>query len=75
MVGLYPSIEPYDRGMLNVGDGNHLYWEVCGRPDGKPAVVLCGSISGRAEMLGYGAGYLGWPSALMALVAAGPVLL
>jgi proline iminopeptidase len=28
--------------MLDVGDGNHLYWEVCGNPDGKPAVVLHG---------------------------------
>ena len=42
MAGLYPSIEPYDRGMLDVGDGYRLYWEVCGRPDGKPAVVLHG---------------------------------
>jgi proline iminopeptidase len=28
--------------MLDVGDGNHIYWEVCGNPDGKPAVVLHG---------------------------------
>jgi proline iminopeptidase len=42
MVGLYPEIEPYDHGMLDVGDGNHVYWEVCGNPDGKPAVVLHG---------------------------------
>jgi proline iminopeptidase len=28
--------------MLEVGDGNHVYWEVCGNPDGKPAVVLHG---------------------------------
>lgn len=38
----YPPIEPYDHGMLDVGDGNHVYWEVCGNPDGKPAVVLHG---------------------------------
>jgi len=38
----YPEIEPYDHGMLDVGDGNLVYWEVCGRPDGKPAVVLHG---------------------------------
>lgn len=42
MPGLYPEIEPYDQGMLEVGDGNHLYWEVCGNPGGKPAVVLHG---------------------------------
>jgi proline iminopeptidase len=39
---LYPEIEPYDHGMLDVGDGNHVYWETCGNPDGKPAVVLHG---------------------------------
>ncbi|GAB2963487.1 prolyl aminopeptidase [Streptomyces pseudoechinosporeus] len=39
---LYPEIEPYDHGMLDVGDGNRVYWEVCGNPRGKPAVVLHG---------------------------------
>ncbi|MCX3064224.1 prolyl aminopeptidase [Streptomyces beihaiensis] len=39
---LYPSIEPYDHGLLDVGDGNRIYWETCGNPDGKPAVVLHG---------------------------------
>ncbi|MFJ6567177.1 prolyl aminopeptidase [Streptomyces sp. NPDC091292] len=39
---LYPEIEPYEHGMLDVGDGNHVYWEVCGNPRGKPAVVLHG---------------------------------
>jgi proline iminopeptidase len=39
---LYPEIEPYDHGMLDVGDGNHVYWEVCGNPRGKPAVALHG---------------------------------
>ena len=28
--------------MLDVGDGNRVYWEVCGNPHGKPAVVLHG---------------------------------
>ncbi len=42
MAGRYPEIEPYEHGMLDVGDGNHLYWEVCGNPGGKPAVVLHG---------------------------------
>ena len=41
-MGLYPEIEPYDHGMLDVGDGNRVYWEVCGNPDGKPAVMLHG---------------------------------
>ncbi len=39
---LYPEIEPYDHGLLDVGDGNAVYWETCGNPDGKPAVVLHG---------------------------------
>jgi proline iminopeptidase len=38
----YPEIEPYAHGMLEVGDGNHVYWEVCGNPRGKPAVMLHG---------------------------------
>ena len=38
----HPEIEPYDHGMLDVGDGNHVYWETCGNPLGKPAVVLHG---------------------------------
>jgi proline iminopeptidase len=38
----YPPIEPYEAGMLDVGDGHRLYWEQCGNPDGKPAVVLHG---------------------------------
>jgi proline iminopeptidase len=39
---LYPEIEPYEQGMLDVGDGNLVYWEVCGNPAGKPAVVVHG---------------------------------
>ncbi|MEV3932967.1 MULTISPECIES: hypothetical protein [unclassified Streptomyces] len=30
----YPPIEPYDHGMLDVGDGNRVYREVCGNPAG-----------------------------------------
>ena len=38
----YPPIEPYEHGMLDVGDGNHIYWETCGNPHGKPALVVHG---------------------------------
>jgi proline iminopeptidase len=38
----YPPIEPYDHGLLDVGDGNLVYWEVCGNPTGKPALVVHG---------------------------------
>lgn len=40
--GLYPPIEPFEHGMLDVGDGNLVHWEVSGTPAGKPAVVLHG---------------------------------
>ncbi|KAB7843754.1 prolyl aminopeptidase [Streptomyces mobaraensis] len=39
---LYPPTEPYDEGMLDVGDGNLVHWEASGRPDGKPALVVHG---------------------------------
>ena len=39
---LYPAIEPWRSGRLEVGDGHVLYWEQCGNPDGKPAVMLHG---------------------------------
>jgi pimeloyl-ACP methyl ester carboxylesterase len=40
--GLYPQLEPYDHGLLDVGDGNAVYWETCGNPDGKPALYVHG---------------------------------
>ena len=39
---LYPEIEPYRSGHLDVGDGHQVYWELCGNPEGKPAVFLHG---------------------------------
>lgn len=44
--GLYPPIEPFETGMLPVGDGHELFWEVSGRPDGKPVVFLHGGPGG-----------------------------
>jgi proline iminopeptidase len=38
----YPEIEPYDSGLLDVGDGQRLYWETSGNPEGKPVVFLHG---------------------------------
>jgi hypothetical protein len=50
VVDLHSDIEPYSYGMLDVGDGNAMYWETCGNPRGKPAVVLHGGPgSGRGE--------------------------
>jgi proline iminopeptidase len=39
---LYPQIEPHAHGMLPVAAGDRIYWEVCGNPEGKPAIVLHG---------------------------------
>ncbi len=44
--GLYPEIEPYETGMLDVGDGHTIYWERCGTPGAKPAVFLHGGPGG-----------------------------
>jgi len=48
---LYPKIKPYEKGMLLVGDGQRVYWEQSGNPDGKPVVFLHG---------GPGGGTSGW---------------
>ncbi len=42
MTDLYPEIGPYQQGMLDVGDGNLIYWETCGNQDARPVVVLHG---------------------------------
>ncbi|NUW32980.1 prolyl aminopeptidase [Nonomuraea sp. SMC257] len=39
---MLPPIEPYDHGHLDTGDGHLVYWEVCGNPAGKPALVVHG---------------------------------
>lgn len=39
---LFPEIEPYEHGLLDTDDGNLVYWEACGNPAGKPALVLHG---------------------------------
>jgi proline iminopeptidase len=41
-VELFPPIEPYETGMLEVSDDNSIYWECCGNPEGHPAVVVHG---------------------------------
>lgn len=39
---MYPDIEPYETGYIPVGDGHELYYELCGNPEGIPAVYLHG---------------------------------
>jgi proline iminopeptidase len=46
MSQLYPPIEPYASGMLDVGDGHSLYYERVGTPGTKPAVFLHGGPGG-----------------------------
>lgn len=43
---MYPEIEPYAHGHLDVGNGQRIYWEECGNPAGKPAVFLHGGPGG-----------------------------
>lgn len=43
---LYPAIEPYETGVLEVGDGHTLYWERAGTRGAKPAVMLHGGPGG-----------------------------
>ncbi len=43
---LYPEIEPFDSGMLDVGDGHTVYWERVGTRGAKPAVFLHGGPGG-----------------------------
>jgi proline iminopeptidase len=46
---LYPPCEPYDSGLLQVQGSHHaIYYEQCGNPDGKAAIVLHGG-PGRFE--------------------------
>jgi proline iminopeptidase len=49
---VFAPIEPFAHGMLPVGDGNEIYWETSGNPDGKPALHLHGGPGGSM-----GAGY------------------
>jgi len=43
------EIEPDESGLLDVGDGQSIYWETSGNPDGKPAVFLQGGPGGATQ--------------------------
>ncbi len=49
MRDFYPPLDPHDSGMLDVGDGQQIHWEVSGNPDGKPAVYLHGGPGGASS--------------------------
>src|SRR4051794_26409849 len=38
----FPAPDPTDSGLLDVGNGNAVYWDVRGNPSGRPAVVVHG---------------------------------
>ncbi|MET9296192.1 prolyl aminopeptidase [Streptomyces sp. NPDC003077] len=42
----FPPVEPYAQGLLDVGDGNRIYWETSGNPEGKPALCVHGGPGG-----------------------------
>lgn len=42
MDALYGLTEPYDEGLLVVGDGHTIHWSQSGNPGGKPVVILHG---------------------------------
>jgi len=44
--GLYPDNEPFAFGWLPAGGAHEVYYEECGNPAGKPAVVLHGGPGG-----------------------------
>lgn len=46
MPARFAPIEAHGTGMLDVGAGQRIYWEVSGNPDGKPAVALHGGPGG-----------------------------
>lgn len=49
MRAFYPSIEPYESGLLDVGDGQQIHYEVSGNSAGKPAVYLHGGPGGASS--------------------------
>jgi proline iminopeptidase len=56
----FPEIEPFEQGMLDVGDRQQIYWEASGNPHGKPALAVhggpgSGSTPGRRRIFDPGA--------------------
>ncbi|MEB0030566.1 prolyl aminopeptidase [Undibacterium sp. RTI2.1] len=45
-LSLFPPIEPYKTGSLQVDELHTLYWEECGNPDGQPVLFLHGGPGG-----------------------------
>lgn len=48
---LYPAIEPYEIGMLDVGDGHTAYFERVGKPGGKPWCFCTVALAGESRRI------------------------
>jgi proline iminopeptidase len=46
MRDLFPELQPFETGHLQVSPRHRLYFEQCGNPDGKPVVILHGGPGG-----------------------------
>ncbi len=42
----FPEAQVYDHGLLDVGQGNRIYWEARGNPNGLPALIVHGGPGG-----------------------------
>lgn len=50
-LSLFPPIEPFASGHLDVGDGHRVYYEECGRRDGMPVLIVHGGPGGGCSPL------------------------
>lgn len=48
---LFPRLEPYRTGTLKVSDLHEIYFEECGNPEGKPALMVHGGPGGGSNPL------------------------
>jgi proline iminopeptidase len=39
---MFPDVDPFETGMLDVGEAQRIYWECCGNPQGRPVLYLHG---------------------------------
>jgi proline iminopeptidase len=44
--GFYPDLQPFGRGRIKVSAIHEIYYEQCGNPNGKPALILHGGPGG-----------------------------
>jgi len=47
--GLFPEVQPFASGWMSVGAGHEVFYEECGRPAGKPCLILHGGPGGASN--------------------------